>query len=95
MFVFASDVHGVADAHDVDAVVNQRHHVVHVPQRLADGIPLGRFDKVRFGVEFHEVRYIGVVPSVLCDKAALPRKHTDGAVRMRSSTDFKQMPGVV
>ncbi len=47
MFVLAAEVDRVADAHDVDAVVDQGHHVVHVPHRHAHGVTLGRLDKVR------------------------------------------------
>ena len=43
-----AEVDRVADAHDVDAVVDQGHHVVHVPHRHAHRVTLGRLYEVRF-----------------------------------------------
>ena len=78
--VLAAQVDGVAQAHDVHAVVAHGEHGLQVVQLRAVRIFLGGLDQVGLGVHLHQVVDVGVIGGILRDKTTLASQNAAHAL---------------
>ena len=78
--VLAAQVDGVAQAHDVHAVVAHGEHGLQVIQLRAVRIFLGGLDQVGLGVHLHQVVDVGVIGGILRDKTTLASQNAAHAL---------------
>ena len=78
--VLAAQVDGVAQAHDVHAVVAHGEHSLQVVQLRAVRIFLGGLDQVGLGVHLHQVVDVGVIGGILRDKTTLASQNAAHAL---------------